>query len=178
MTVQELREKIEKAIHCFIENEIDLIRQDAHEEAISTHLFTYIKGEFKDFPWHIDHQYDKRIINNKVVKKRTKFTIDQLPKSKIHKNFTANESTLIKAILPVIIFHDRRSQKHNFLAIEVKKTTNKAPEDRAFDKLKLEVMTAIDLKYAYGLFLDLKTGEEFDPDNPFEMNFISDGNWL
>ncbi len=177
MEFDELKQTMSKSIKSFLADEADLLKQDAKEESITTQLKKYLEKEFTDWDWKIDHQYDKRIIDNKVVQKRTEFARDSLPKDKIPKTIPPNSQIINKLIVPDIIFHDRQSNKHNFLVIEVKLSTNKNRDERDFDFLKLEVMTSIGLKYQWGIFVDFTSGKEFNPENPFQMKFVRNGMW-
>jgi hypothetical protein len=174
---EELNERVTKSIESFLEIEAELLIQDAKEESITTQLKKYLENEFKDWSWKIDHQYDKRIIENQVVQKRTLFARDSLPKDKIPKSISQDLKIINKKIMPDIIFHDRHSDKHNFLVIEVKLSTNKNKDDRIFDSLKLAVMTSVDLRYEWGIFIDFTSGNEFNPENPYQMKFVRNGIW-
>jgi hypothetical protein len=178
MEYHELEERMRNAIQAFIEKDVDLLRQDAKEEAITTQLKYHLENEFKDWKWHIDHQYDRRVIESQVVQKRTNFVRNSLPKDKIPKGNPPELEIINKQILPDIIFHDRNSNQHNFIVIEVKLSTNKRKVERDFDILKLEVMTSIDLKYEWGIFIDFSSGDEFNPENPYLIRFVSKGHWL
>ena len=177
MKFDELNERVTRSIENFLEIDAELLIQDAKEESITTQLKKYLENEFEDWPWNIDHQYDKRIIKNKVVQKRTLFAKDSLPKNKIPKSISQDSKIINKKIMPDIIFHDRHSDEHNLLVIEVKLSTNKNKDDRIFDFLKLEVMTSIDLSYEWGVFIDFTSGKEFDPENPYQMKFVRNGTW-
>lgn len=177
MEFDELKQRMSKSIESFLADEADLLKQDAKEESITTQLKKYLEKEFSDWNWNIDHQYDKRIIENEVVQKRTAFARHSLPKKKIPKSIPKDLEVINKLIMPDIIFHDRHSNKHNFLVIEVKLSTNKNKDDRIFDFLKLEVMTSIDLKYEWGIFVDFTSGKEFNPDNPYQMKLVRNGMW-
>ena len=177
MELDDLKRRIIKSINNFLAEDAELLKQNAKEEAITTHLTKYLRDEFADWDWNIDHQYDKRIIENDVVQKRTMFARSSIPNSKLPKTIPAESEMIDKFILPDIIFHDRCSNEHNFLVIEVKLSMNKKKDDRDFDFLKLQVMTSIDLLYEWGLFLDFTSGREFNSETPFKMRFISNGIW-
>lgn len=176
--VEELRDRLTIALLDFTENEVGLLEQDAHEEAISTALVAYLRNNFAEFDYHFDGQYDKRIYQNQVVKKTTEFLLSQLPESKIPKGHNKNIDIVKKQVLPDVILHDRNSPSHNFLVIEVKKTTNKNKQDRDYDILKLETFTSRDLNYRFGVFIDFRTGADYNPTDPFSMDIIVDGIWI
>ena len=177
MELDELKQRVNESIKNFLADEADLLKQDAKEESITTQLNKYLEKEFTDWDWNIDHQYDKRIIENEVVQKRTMFARNSLPKNKIPKTISPDLEIINKLILPDIIFHDRHSDEHNFLVIEVKLSTNKNKNERIFDFLKLEIMTSIDLKYEWGIFVDFTSGKEFKPEKPFQIKFVRNGIW-
>lgn len=175
LRVDELVKRLSNAINEFIETEFELLIQDAHEEAISTALIPYFKNNFPDFPYHIDGQYDKRIVNNRLIKKQTDFLLEQLPKNKLPKHLIEGQKTIRKDILPDIIFHDRRSPDHNFLVVEIKKSTNKHKDDREFDLLKLKILTTFDLNYNFGAFIDFKAGNDFNVNDPYSFMIFEKG---
>lgn len=157
-----------------IEQEI-LLRQDVHEEALSGSLLEYLKKEFADLDFHIDTQYNKRILDDEIINKQSEFLIAKLPVKHRPSSWDENQKNIKKEILPDFIFHDRTSPNSNFLIIEVKKSTNKNEEDRLWDEIKLREMTRRDLNYDYGLFIDLKTGADYDIGNYYEITLYSNG---
>jgi hypothetical protein len=175
MEFDELKQRIKKSADSFVTECDDLLMQDPNETSITTELKNYLEKEFTDWDWDINHQYDKRIIENEVVQKRINFARESLPKNKIPMSIPLDSEIINKLIIPDIIFHDKHSQDHNFLVIEVKLSTNKNKDDRIFDRLKLEVTTSKDLKYEWDIFLDFTSGKEFNPDNPYQIDFFRDG---
>lgn len=178
MQLEEVARRLHQALGEFTICEKELLIQDAHKEAISTSLITYLKRQFPDFPYAIDGQYDKRIIDSELYKKHTEFLIEKLPKSKIPKRLRQGQATLKKEILPDIIFHDRKSSNHNFLVIEIKKSTNVSNAERKFDLVKLEVMTSQDLHYCFGAFIDFKTGKDYTTLEPYKLKLVQNGSWF
>lgn len=172
---EELIERLKRALSQFIAKEIELIRQDAHEEAISCAFIPYLREEFKDWPFHIDSQYNKRIVNDELIKKQVKFLLRHLPKSKIPQNVPHDSETVVKSILADVIFHDRESPSHNLLVIEIKKSTNTNRDDRDYDQLKLRVITKYELKYSFGAFVEFSTGKYHDQEKPFSLEVIANG---
>ncbi|MBS1509384.1 MAG: hypothetical protein JST86_00970 [Bacteroidetes bacterium] len=170
-----LIERLCGSIADFTASNPKILIQDAHEDAISVELIGYFKKHFPDFPYDINFNYDKRVVNNILVKKRTMFFLDELPASKIPKGIDLNDPLVMKEILPDIIFHDLNSQDHNFLIVEVKKSTNKNQDDRAMDILKLEAATSCDLNYEFGAFIDFQTGDDYSEEAPYKIKIYSDG---
>lgn len=171
-----LLERIINATNKFISEQKTLLVQDAHEESISGSYVNYLKTEFRDFPYDIDTQYNKRIIDDEVVKKHSHFLIGNLPKSMRPSNIRSGQTIIMKDFMPDIIFHDRVSADYNFLIIEIKKSTNKNNDERHWDHIKLSEMTKRDLHYTYGLFIDFKSGSEFNRDRPCKMKLYQNGN--
>ena len=178
MDFDELKNRCESAINNFIQDEKGLLIRGVNEETITTELKNYLRNEFNDWEWSIDHLWDDRIKENQIVQKRTIFAQDRLPKDKIPKKYQdAPPDEIEKAIIPDIIFHDRDSHDHNFLVVEVKLSKNTSKSEREFDFLKLEVMTNIDLKYEWGIFLDFKTENDYTENQPYNIKYITNGVW-
>ena len=175
MELDELKHRIKIVMDRFVESCTDLLIQDVNEASITTELKAFFEEEFADWNWDINHQYDKRIIENEVVQKRIDFTRKSLPESKIPKSIPSDIENINKLIIPDIIFHDKHSQDHNFLIIEVKLSTNKKNDERIFDMLKLEVTTSMELEYEWGIFIDFSSGKEFDPDKPYQIQYVNNG---
>lgn len=176
MTSKIFLERIINATKKFISEEKTLLEQDAHEESISGSYVNYLKTEFKDSTYDIDTQYNKRIIDNEVVEKYSKFLVSSLPNSMRGKNLKSDQTIVDKKLMPDIIFHNRESANHNFLMIEIKKSTNRKKDERRWDHIKLSEMTKGGLHYKYGLFIDFTSGAEFNRDRPCKMNLYQDGN--
>jgi hypothetical protein len=175
MEREELIARIKLATLEFIENDEILLQQDVHEEAISAKYLPYIEKYFADLELSIDSQYNRRFIEDELVRKQAEFLINTLPVKYWPKSWSKGQERVVKEILPDIIIHDRRNSGNNFLIIEIKKSTNKNKDDRQWDRIKLEEMTSRDLNYKYGLFIDLKTGVEFDSKNPFSATLFVKG---
>lgn len=177
MELQELKERFESAIGAFLNKEVDLLKNNINEETISTELTGYLREEFDDWQWNVDHLFDHRIKNNESVRKRIMLARDALPIDKIPKKIAEDKQEINKLIIPDIIFHDRYSGEHNFIVIEIKMSKNKSKNDRIFDRIKLEVMTSTDLQYKWGVFLDFTSGKEFNEEEPYKIEFVTNGEW-
>ncbi|SHH63880.1 hypothetical protein SAMN04488109_4765 [Chryseolinea serpens] len=163
------------ALIAFSDIERDLLIQDAHEESISTKLVTYLGRSFPDFPYSIDSQYNKRILDNQLVKKQAEFLLESLPRFKWPKNFIDGHGAVSREILPDIIFHDRNSFHHNFIMMEIKKSTNRNVNDREWDLLKLREMTRRELKYEFGVFVNFFTGKDYRENRTFSIIVFENG---
>jgi len=178
MDLDELKNRFKSAISIFLKDEKDLLIRGINEETITTELKTRLKNEFNDWEWNIDHLWDDRIKDNETFQKRTMFARKKLPIDKIPKKYRdVPVEEIEKVIVPDIIFHDRDSDNHNFIVIEVKLSKNTSKSERDFDLLKLEVMTSIDLKYDWGIFLDFKTEDDYTEDQPYTIKYVTNGVW-
>lgn len=167
--------RIKTALNKFAVEQDVIIRQDAHEEALTGLLLGYFRNEFSDLDFDIDTQYNKRILENELVNKQAEFLIANLPLKEWPLNWENGQKNIRKEILPDFIFHNRESANHNFLIVELKKSTNKDLADRAWDHLKLKEMTRRELNYDYGLFVDLNTGSDYEMGNFYHLTFYADG---
>ena len=169
-------DQLKSALKNFVDHESELLIQDAHEGSITGLLIEYLAESFDDFDYSIDTQYNKRILDNELINKEADFFISTLPLDKWPKTWENNQEYIKKEILPDIIFHDRQSSNHNYLIIEVKKSTNKNKSDREWDLTKLSQMTLGGLNYKYGVFIDFMTGEDYNPNNPYNLTIFEKGN--
>lgn len=176
MKLDEFLENLRNALWEFSKDRSAILQQDVHEDAITGEFAQYLKSHFGAFPYSMNHNYNRRFINNHLVRKQVEFLIAELPPSRIPKNTNPADERVLKDILPDIIFHDLHSPDHNFLMLEIKKSTNKDKDDRAMDLLKLKVSTSRYLNYDYGAFIDFKTGNEYDANQPFSMTIFEKGN--
>jgi len=176
MTQQDIITKLFEAIKEFTSDHAELLKQDAHEEALNTHFLKYIEKYFAALELDVDSQYDRRFVEDVLVKKTANFIISQLPKKYIPKDLDPENLVTTKEIYPDLIVHDRKSSLRNFLAVEIKKSTNTNKAARAFDELKLRIMTGPELSYSYGVLITFKTGVHFEPDHlNAEVIFFSNG---
>ena len=134
----DMQSDIQHAINCLLERDLVLLQNDAAERAITARLAIYIQDQFPT--WNVDCEYNRTM----DVTKRLR----EIGRSPCHENGAS--------VFPDIIVHQRMTH-HNLLVIEVKKTTNRTPDD--FDLLKLEAFRQ-ELGYQHGLFIRFTTGEE------------------
>lgn len=171
----ELIERLNVTIIDFVKDRKKLLRQDAHEDSYTDEFIAYLRKHFSDWPYDINHNYNKRVVNNAFVKKQTYFVLAALPPNKVPQDANIEDEKVLKGLLPDIIFHDLESSAHNFLIFEIKKTTNKDAADREMDLLKLSTTTAVDLKYQYGVFVDFSSGDEFNEASPALFKVFHNG---
>jgi hypothetical protein len=175
MELEELVETLLGSVTDFTQTHPKLLLQNIHEDVIATELKSFLEKHFHAFPYEISFNWDQRIINNIQVKKRTIFALHQLPEAKIPKNIDLNDPVVLKEMLPDLIFHDPDSHENNFLIIEIKKSKNTNKNDREMDMLKLRAATSCDLNYKYGAFIDFKTGDDFNKDQPYDIKILVKG---
>ena len=175
MNLEELSGRLKGALTEFIDKRFKLLMQDVHEDAISDEFIHYLRRHFDNFPYSINHNYDKRVVNDTIVKKKTAFLLAELPEHKIPKGADLNQENILKEILPDIIFHDIESPNHNLLMVEIKKSTNKNANDRDWDILKLKKATTGDLHYTYSAFIDFTSGTEFNTKFPYKLEIFEAG---
>jgi hypothetical protein len=81
----------------------------------------------------------------------------------------SDEKTEWKTIYPDIIVH-HRSTRENHIVIEAKKSTNNNALSRAYDLIKLTVLTNDpEFNYDYGYFLDIPVGSHYSSKLKFEF---------
>lgn len=172
MERNELVRKLKEIFSGFVHEQITLITQNADEEAISTALVAYM---IREFPWDYDinGQYAHRWNNRELIRKKVEFLVDWLPENKRPTEEPVPEK-IIRKLVPDVILHDLDSDLHNFLAIEIKKSTNKDKQEREWDRAKLKALTA-NMRYSYGVFVDFTTGTEFNRECPFRFEIYVDG---
>lgn len=110
-------------------HDVQLLELDAKEEAIAAHFASYLKPHLPEL--HVDCEYNLMGDAPKAV------TYDENP----------------QRVFPDIIVH-RRHTDVNILAIEIKKDTNREPDERDISKLRAYRR---ELRYRYALFLRLGT---------------------
>jgi len=118
-------------------NERDIIRNNISERTITHKLAEYLQRNFPP-TISVDVEYNRNI---ELGEKKPKYYQDE------------------KYGMPDIIVHQRLSNEHNILIIEIKKQNNKIIKDREKDFEKLEAFTtstnAEGYNFQLGLFLDI-----------------------
>jgi hypothetical protein len=134
--MQDVKQRIIKAIVDLYRDDHDLFHVDANERSISHKLAVHLQ---KRFPyWHVDCEYNRR--GQETKRLVLSFT-----------NLAATD-TEAKTVYPDIIVH-RRGTRENLLVIEIKKQ-NGQEETRDLVKLKA-FKTDPNFAYQYGVFLRL-----------------------
>ena len=124
-TATELHMKLERALHEFISNDIDLLCLDAHEISITHKLAEHLQRQFRSLK--VDCEY------NRLGDDQKKLLDD-------HK------------VRPDIIVHQRGRKGSNTLVVEVKKTNSDAQNNDEF-RLKEFTRDRGCYEYGSGLFL-------------------------
>ncbi|MFA7689038.1 MAG: hypothetical protein WCX96_03010 [Bacilli bacterium] len=161
---QDVKERIEGAVHRLIKEDKDLFEIDVNERTLCHRLALYLECKFKDY--NIDCEYNrngdrdpKKIFFNNLKKSLNK-----------HIEKEKDNDTVAKTVYPDIIIHKRKI-KDNLLAIEVKKDSNN--NDRAYDLKKLEGYKR-EFGYKYTVFLQINVGKEYENiEDYYEIEFIN-----
>jgi hypothetical protein len=138
---------IQKIIYCIgniYENDADLFQRNNYELTISSKLAQYLFPEFRDY--NVDCEYDKHIDSEK------------------------SSAELNQNIRPDIVIHQRGTDNHNLVYIEIKKTQNRV--DRTKDRNKIVAVTRVCSEYHYklGVFIDFAPEREC-----MQLEFYVDG---
>ena len=128
------------ALRRMYEADAYLLKVDANERTITARLASYLQGELLD--WDVDCEYNRDGVDPKRIKH-----IEIYPNQ---------EDTHAQTVFPDIIAH-RRGTSQNYMALEVKKSSNTASRDNDHDKLR---GYKADLNYEYALFLDIGVGND------------------
>ena len=132
----DLDEILQTALARLFEEERDILERDASERAICAALLPILRPSF---PHHRVHaEYNRRGIEPKEVR---------MP--------DADGNLTMGRVFPDLIVHQPGHDRENLLIIEVKKTTNRDPEDA--DLAKLEQMRR-QIGYRFGVFLRISAG--------------------
>lgn len=150
-TKQDIKTKIEEAVHRLIAEDKDLLEIDVNERTLCHRLALYLEYKFKDY--NIDCEYNrngdkdpKKIFFNNLKKSLDKHIVKE-----------KDNDTVAKTVYPDIIVHKRKT-KDNLLVIEVKKDSNK--NGKEYDLEKLQGYKR-EFGYLYTVFLQIKVEKEY-----------------
>jgi hypothetical protein len=128
-----------RAIQTFLERDNYLLRLDVNERSITSLIARYLAPELPDY--HVDCEYNRDGVNSKRIG---------------HLGLNPDEEdTEARTVFPDIIAHHRGTNEHNYLVVEVKKSTNSA--SRNLDRIKLAGFKR-DLGYSNAVFVELLAG--------------------
>lgn len=136
MNLDEIKERLGKALRELIAEDVELLERDASERSIGARLSTKMIPLFPDYD--VDVEYNLHGLDPKVV---------DLP--------AICRGGGRRRIVPDIVVHRRGHDEQNLLAIEIKKETNR--ESRSCDLAKLEAMKR-ELKYFSCVLIELPAG--------------------
>lgn len=142
--IEEIKNRINKAIKIFYKNDFFLIKNNINERSVTHKLAEYLQREFLEYD--IDCEYNRmknKNMDNEYITKKL-----DLPKKEID-----SYDTKATTVYPDIIIHHRRNSNDNLLVIEVKKEANNK-EVNNFDIKKINAYIN-KLEYDHGLFLKL-----------------------
>lgn len=128
-----------RAIQTFLERDDYLLRFDVNERSITSLIARYLAPELPDY--NIDCEYNRDGVSPKRI-------------GHIELN-PDEEDTEARTVFPDIIAHRRGSNEHNYLVVEVKKSTNSTSRDVDFIKL---AGFKRDLGYSNAIFVELLAG--------------------
>lgn len=140
MNKQEVKQRLEWALGRLYEEDSCLLEINANERSITHRLGMYLQEAFPDRD--VDCEYNRKDHDSKKL---------FLQEQQIMSNNTDGDT-----VFPDLIVHHRTKPHDNLLVIEVKKITSTPSSYR--DIRKLDAFRS-ELKYCYGVFLKLRTGE-------------------
>lgn len=146
MQTDEVEVIIKNAIQKLIDLDGALLEIDANERTITHRLAIYIEELFPD-EWDVDCEYNRLFDDTKKI----------ATSKKIFHSTDMNTTVMdehAKTVFPDIIVH-KRNTPENFVVIEVKKTTNRTPDEIDLGKLQAY---KDQLGYAYAIFIRFRTG--------------------
>ncbi len=147
-TIDELQQKVKRAIDLLFLHDAILLKLDVNERSISHKLAAYLQIEFEG-EWDVDCEYNRRNHDHENVIK----TLSGLPE---YRDQVEIDDTNAQTVYPDIIVH-HRDNNDNCLVIEIKKTSN--ARGKNFDLVKLRAYKQ-QLHYKHTLYLQLKTGAD------------------
>lgn len=139
VAVEDIKEKVHKAVEKLLAEDGDLLVNDANERTITHRFAVWLEPLFNG--WKIDCEYNRHEDRTKRLKSLAG-KIKQI------------DDTNGVSVFPDIIIHKRMTDE-NLLVIEVKKSTNS--ESNEFDLEKLCAFRE-ELGYRKGLFIHFLTG--------------------
>jgi len=146
---EEIKNKVEIAIHILFEKDAFLLDNDTNERSVSHKLAEYLQILFPD--WHVDCEYNRRGYEIKELE-----GIEE-----------CSEEIRTNRVYPDIIIHQRGTIR-NLLVVEIKTNTPESVCD--IEKLKLFTSEHGEYRYDFGLFI------KFNRTNNPTMKWYANGN--
>ena len=158
MTINEIKAKVNNCLELLEKNEKEIIQNDINERTIVHKLAEYMQKEFPDL--NVDVEYNRNLefgegtpkyiqeIDREYVKLIRGDSLELRGHSKFYHEHVRQITTY-----PDIIVHERGTNYHNVLIIEVKKSNNNT--DWALDEAKLKAFTTSKCNSGYGFQLGM-----------------------
>lgn len=134
---RETADRVIAAVELLLRTDDYLFEVGVGERALSHRLGIYLEANFDG--WHVDCEYDRDGVDPKRIV-----------------GGSGNDADEGSRVLPDIVVH-RRGPGPNLLVLELKKSSNREPDDRDFAKLRAY---ASQLKYTHGVFIRFLVGAE------------------
>jgi hypothetical protein len=167
METQQILHKINQAIQTLIVSENNILSRTLNERNLSDHLAGYLRPLFNEY--HVDSEY-----NGDMDKPNDRKALAIAKNRLLEIGFQPNLDDTYK-LSPDIIIHQRGTNDHNLVVIEVKKDVS-SQRNKEFDLIKLEHLTINYMgnhyNYKLGIALILSTGEDTGTS---EMHFFQNG---
>jgi len=144
LNFKSVKQKVEAALSKLRNQDSFLIEANTNERTISHKLAEYLQEEFTD--WNVDCEYNRHG--------------DDIKKVEVPKENVSWDDKEAKTVFPDIIVHERSTDLHNLLVIEIKKSSNVAC--RQFDRNKLIALTKEPYRYHFGLLLEISMNSTAD----------------
>lgn len=145
----EVEEKLDRALEKLVDNDAELIDIDVNERTLTHRLAIYIEEEFPDL--NVDCEYNRKDGDPKRIRWLR-------PCNQLYSNLSPDD-TITRTVYPDIIVHRRMGQQSNLLVVEVKKSSNKTPDECNLSKLQ-ELKK--DPGYAHAAFIKIRTDGTMD----------------
>lgn len=130
----ELKKVVEETLDQFIRKEKYLLEKNLNERTISHKFAEHLQRKFAE--WDVDVEYNKKKDDIKRMRLKGK----------------------LRRVFPDIIIH-KRGPENNLLIIEIKKN---ASDEQKRDQIKRINKFKEQMGYSYGLFINFKTGMNFE----------------
>ena len=145
----EIKNILNTAKRCFLDNDDYLLSAEANERSITHKFAEYLQNTF-GCAWNVDCEYNRFGQNAKKIIEEIKQIVGE---------DTTTSEIKARTVYPDIIVHKRGSNGPNLLIIEAKKDAT--DEERIADKNKLEKIKQ-KYNYDFAAFLNFKTENNRD----------------
>lgn len=132
-----IQARVGSAINKLLQRDVDLLRLDLNERAITHRLAIYLQDEFPG--WDVDCEYNRNH--------------DQVKQLRFPEGECRPDDTNARTVFPDVIVHKRNTDQ-NLLVIEVKKDSNTESEEYDLEKLRA---FRSELGYGNAAFIKLRT---------------------